>query len=105
MGDNILVRRMADLGEQELADLGGSSPTDALLLIVTETGQKIAIRQARHDALQNVMQQLENQKDTVSGVDINEEAAKMLVFERMFQGMAKFLGVQQTAMQALIDLL
>jgi flagellar hook-associated protein 1 FlgK len=105
MSDNAAVHRMAALGDQALADLGGSSPTDAFNLLVTKVGQQISLRQSKQDAQQKVLQMLENQRDAVSGVDINDEAAKLLVFQQMFQGMAKTLSVQQKAMQDLFAIL
>jgi flagellar hook-associated protein FlgK len=51
----------------------------------------------------SLAQQLANQREAASGVDINQEAAKLLVFERMFQAMAKFIGAQDRAMQTLMD--
>ncbi len=105
MSDNSAIRKMADLGEAKLADLGDVSITDAYRILVTGVGQKISIRQAKVDSLANVMQQLENQREEISGVDLNEEAAKLLLFEKMFQGLAKYLGVQNEALQTLIDLL
>ncbi len=103
--DNNVARTIGAMGEAQFADLGDASATDAFRLIVTTVGQQIAIRQARKDALVNVLQQLENQRDAISGVDINEEATNLLLFERMFQAMAKVLGTQQNAMQALMDIL
>ena len=80
------------------------TPTDAYRLIVTGVGQKVALRQARQDALESVLQQLENQRDATSGVDINEEAAKLLLFQRMFQSMAKVISTQNGALQTLIEI-
>lgn len=50
------------------------------------------------------MQNLTNQRSELSGVDINEEAAQMLVFEQMFQAMAKYLGTVQSTIDGLMEL-
>ncbi|HUT02245.1 MAG TPA: flagellar hook-associated protein FlgK [Phycisphaerae bacterium] len=105
MSDNSAVRKMADAGERSLAALGGLSVNDASRLFVTGVGQRIALRDTRLTALQNVMQQLENHREQISGVDVNEEAAKLLIFEQMFQGLAKYLATQKDAMETLINLL
>ncbi|MGB2823915.1 MAG: flagellar hook-associated protein FlgK [Phycisphaerae bacterium] len=105
MSDNATVRRMADIAETELTGLGNLSVTDAFRLLVTGVGQKISIRQARLEAMQSMMQGLENQREEISGVDLNEEAAKLVVFEKMFQGLVKYLGVQKDALDTLIELL
>jgi len=105
MDDNAAVRRMAELGEEKLPGLGDAAVTDFYRLLVTGIGQKVALRQVRQQSLEAVLQQLENQRDATSGVDINEEAAKLLVFEKMFQSMAKLLQSQQRAMDTMIELL
>jgi flagellar hook-associated protein FlgK len=37
-------------------------------------------------------------------VNINDEAAQMLVFQQMFQAAAKYLSTLQTTMTALMDI-
>ena len=101
MTDNGAVQRMAALGSQAQASLGGADPTDAFGVLVTKVGQQVSTRQAQQDSQQQVLQMLKNQQDAVSGVDINDEAAKLLVFQQMFQGMAKTLNIQQKAMDDL----
>ncbi|HUS92815.1 MAG TPA: flagellar hook-associated protein FlgK [Phycisphaerae bacterium] len=103
--DNVAVRRMAEVAETPLAALDGSTPVDFFRLTVTGIGQAISVREVRQESLENVMQQLANQRDVTSGVDINDEAAKLMVFEKMFQSMAKLLQVQTRAMDTLIELL
>ncbi|MFW6133281.1 MAG: flagellar hook-associated protein FlgK [Planctomycetota bacterium] len=105
MTDNTNVRRMADLSEQASASLDGLTPPDAVRDLATTIGQAVAVRQARRDGLQTVLRQLEQRRDETGGVDVNEEAAKLLVFERMFQGVAKFMNTQDKALQMLADLL
>ena len=39
------------------------------------------------------------------GVDPNEEAAQMIIFERMFQSMSKFITVQDQALQELMNMI
>ena len=105
MTDNLNVRRLADLGAQPLAALGDMTVADAYRMVVTGVGQRINYGASRESGLQNAMQQLQRQRDDLSGVDINEEAAKMLVFEQMFQAMAKFIGAQERAMDSLLELM
>jgi len=103
--DNLIAKRMAAVRDTPAAGLDDSTPGEFYQLLVTGTGQQISSRTARQEAFQNVVNQLENQRSDASGVDINDEAAKLIVFEQMFQAMAKFLGTQKQAMDALFDLL
>lgn len=102
--DNLNVRRMADLGDEPIADLDGDLPADAFRSIASGVGHKVAVREARRDGLQSLLGELNRQRADLSGVDVNEEAATLLVLERMFQGMAKYLGAVDRAYQALMEL-
>ncbi|MEA3368603.1 MAG: hypothetical protein U9R68_10885, partial [Planctomycetota bacterium] len=97
--DNLNVRRMAGLGDEPIADLDGELPADAFRSIASGVGHKVAVRQARRDGLQSLLEELRRQRAELSGVDVNEEAANLLVLERMFQGMAKYLGAVDRAYQ------
>ena len=104
-GDNANILRMAALYQAQLPALGGVTMAEFHRRIALGVGQGVAVRRARHDAVAQVLQQLENQRDTVSGVDINEEAARLLVFERMFQAMSRFIGAQDRNMDTLMELI
>jgi len=80
--------------------------------VVAQRGLKIgprsagvSLRQARHDSIEAIIQQLTVQRDDVSGVDINQEAASLLMFERMFQAMAKLINAQDRSIQLLMELI
>ncbi|MFW5839478.1 MAG: flagellar basal body rod C-terminal domain-containing protein [Planctomycetota bacterium] len=46
-----------------------------------------------------------NHRDAISGVDTNEEAAKMLMYEQMFQAVSKFITTQNRALQDLMEII
>lgn len=105
MTDNINVHRMADLSETTLTALGDLTPSDAYREMVTGVGQSVAVRESRLEGMEAVMRQLEQRRDEIGGVDVNEEAAKLLVYEQMFQGVAKFMNTQKDALDMLAQLL
>jgi flagellar hook-associated protein FlgK len=43
--------------------------------------------------------------DDLSAVNINDEAAQMLLLQQMFQAVAKYLSSLQTTMTALMDVM
>lgn len=104
-GDNFNVARMANLAQEQLQGLGNTTMQDYFRQMVSGVGQDVATRDSRQKALDSVQQQLSNQRDGVSGVDINEEAAKLLTFQRMFQAMSKFISTQDQSMQYLMETL
>jgi len=105
MTDNLNVLRMAALGGEPLAALGDRTIADSFRMVVTHVGQRVHSGASRTSALRDALRQLHTQRDDLSGVDVNEEAAKMLVFEQMFQAMAKFIATQEETMAALMELL
>jgi len=102
--DNLNLRRLIEVGETPLEDLDNDVPADAFRAVVTRVGHWVALREARGESLQNLLEELARQRDDVSGVDINEEAATLLTLERMFQGMAKYLAAVDRTQEYLMDL-
>lgn len=103
--DNSNVLRMVDLVNQPSTALGGVSAQEYYRRTAIDTAQSISTRKDRLTALTNVTQQLTNQRDSIGGVDINEESAKLLQFQQMFQSMAKYVSTQNQAMQTLMQML
>jgi flagellar hook-associated protein FlgK len=50
-----------------------------------------------------MLQNLANQQAELSGVNINDEATQLLVFEQMYQAMAKFLSTVQSSISSLME--
>ncbi|MFP4052712.1 MAG: flagellar hook-associated protein FlgK [Phycisphaerae bacterium] len=105
LSDNVGVKRMAALGETNLSELEGLSPSQYIRSVYSSVGQTIAVTEARRDGLQAVEKQLLDQRDSVSGVDINEEAANLIMYEKMFQAIAKYMTTQDKALQHLMNLI
>ena len=99
------IGRMIGIGENSYAALGERSIPDFFRGIVTGVGQAVVVREARTSGLKGVMEQLNSHRDEISGVDLNEETAKLISLERMFQGMARVISAQDKAMGELMDLL
>jgi flagellar hook-associated protein FlgK len=57
------------------------------------------------DNIEAVVQNLTNQQSEISSVDVNDEAAQMLVFQQMFQAMAKYLSTVKSSVETLIEIL
>ena len=93
MTGNENVLAMARMGETAMSGLGAISPKDYYRNLATDIGRQISINEIKHENAFGVWQNLRSQRDGVSGVDLNTEAMRMMVFERMFQSMAKYLNV------------
>jgi flagellar hook-associated protein 1 FlgK len=105
MTDNNNVMRLVDLKETTVGSLDSLTFDDFYRRMITDIAQDINVAQMREDNGQILMKDYMNQRDVVSGVDINDEAAKMLVFEQMFQAMAKYLEEVQKTIFAIMDII
>jgi flagellar hook-associated protein 1 FlgK len=105
MVDNTNALRMAGLKEQTLSALSNMTPPEFLRQLITDIGQQTSVKQITQDNIESIAQNLANQQSEISGVDINEEAAQMLLFEQMFQAMAKYLNTIKSSVVTLVEML
>jgi len=105
MTDNTNALRMAGLRDQTLSSLNSMTPGEFYRRLVTDIGRQLSIKQMQEDNIEVMVQNLANQQSDVSGVDINDEAAKLLIFEQMFQAMAKYLSTVQSSLLTIMEII
>lgn len=105
MTDGANVRRLAAVGETVTAALNGANPGTFYQQLVTQTGQAVANATTLRKSFEGILQQISQQREAVSGVDVNVEAANLMSFERMYQAVSKYIATQDKALTALMDLI
>jgi flagellar hook-associated protein 1 FlgK len=105
MTDNANALRMAGLRDQKQTGLNSLTPGEFYRKMVTDIGQQLFVKQTRKDNIESMVQNLGNQQSEISGVDINDEAARMLIFEQMFKGMSKYLSTVQSLLLSLMEII
>lgn len=103
--DNINSLRMADAKDKSFSTLDSLTCGDFYRKMVTEIGQELSVRQTQQTTAEAVMLDLTNRQSDISGVDINEQAAQLLIFEQMFQAMAQYLNTIKTSLSNLMEIL
>ena len=103
--DNANALRMEGLRDKAVTSLNSMTPGEFYRQMVTDIGQQLFVKQARKDNIESMVQNLGNQQGEISGVNINDEAAQMLVFEQMFKAMSKYLSTIQSSLSTLMELL
>ena len=91
-GDNsnmLLIARLQTAGVMT----GGGSLTDEYNSIVTAVGSQATLAKISKDALQVVFDQATAEKDRISGVSLDEEAADLIRYQQAFQASAKIITV------------
>jgi len=73
--------------------------------LATDIGTLVSGRKMNQDNLEVIAQNLAKQRDEISGVDINDESARLLLMEQMYKAMAAFLRTVQTSMSTVIEII
>jgi len=74
--------------------VGDSGPFSSTVgSLVSDVGTQSQTYKAQSDTQQNLLSALQTQRDSISGVDLNEEAASMMNLQRGYQASARFLSV------------
>lgn len=73
--------------------LGGSNVVDYYNTVAGRIAVDGSAAKAANDAADNIMMSLQSQRESVSGVSLDEEAIQLVKFERAFQGAARYVSV------------
>jgi flagellar hook-associated protein 1 FlgK len=88
-------------------NLSGGTATfqDVYGQIVADVGIKTQEATSSRDALNSLVQQSKDARDSVSGVNLDEEAANMLRFQQAYQAAAKVIATAGTMFQSILSAL
>ncbi len=81
----------------------GASATDGYASLMTQIGVKVQSAGFAASVSQSIASQTEADRAAVSGVNLDEEAARLLQFQQAYQASAKMLQVAQTVFDTLMQ--
>ncbi len=102
-GDNTNAAALVALRDNKVFDRGSLSTEDFLQSIVTAVGTKSASLGDRVTGQELLVSQLDNQRQRISGVNLDEEAVNLITFQRTFQASARFIRVVDELLSTLIQ--
>ncbi|MEN6424079.1 MAG: flagellar hook-associated protein FlgK [Phycisphaerales bacterium] len=102
--DNAAALKLAGVGAEAMDSLSGMTASEYYQRLVADVGQQVDLRESRQENVEAMLQNLQNQRDEISGIDINDEASQLMIFEQMFQAMAKYMNTIQTTMDTLMTM-
>lgn len=105
MSDNTNVVRMAGIKDLAMSNLNSMTAPEYYRRLVTDVGSLISNRQMSRENAEVIIHELTKQQSEMSGVDINDEAARLLLFEQMFNAMAKYLSTVQASVLTIMEAL
>ncbi|MBX2988563.1 MAG: flagellar hook-associated protein FlgK [Bdellovibrionaceae bacterium] len=103
-GDNIVANLISSLQYRKVMDDGAASFDDFYNTQVGQIGT-IAQRAVKtHEAQKNIMSQLNNIRESISGVSIDEETTKMIEFQRAYEASARLIRTADEMLETVINL-
>ena len=102
VGSNGNAEAMYALNSQPL--ISGQSPTDYYSGIVFNVGNATANATAEQSASSLVLQQLNDQRSTISGVSLDEEAANLVQYQQAYSASAQVITAINDMMYAVINM-
>ncbi len=103
--DNTNAVLISKLGDTSFAALDSRSIKDYYSQTVVNLGNQISITQMQYNNAEGVLNSLTQQRDEISGVDINDQASLMMVYERMFQAMARYMNTVNESFKTILTML
>jgi flagellar hook-associated protein 1 FlgK len=88
---------------RDAAIVGGRSATDAWALALSDIGVRVQSGSTSADISDAVAAQSELYRSAQAGVNLDEEAAKLIQFQQSYQAAAKVLQVAQSLFDTLLD--
>jgi flagellar hook-associated protein 1 FlgK len=101
-GDNRNAQLLVDALGTKVLDGASSSLTDATNRIVGSVGVTTRQAQASRDAQQVVHQEAVDAQDSLSGVNLDEEAANLVRYQQAYQAAAQLIAVAGTLFDTLL---
>lgn len=95
---------LATLGDRAMTALGSHTMKDYYRQIAVGVGNQISVTSMRLENTDGVLRSLTEQREVISGVDINDQASLMMLYERMFQAMARFINTITETQKTILTL-
>lgn len=102
-GDNSNALALAGLRNANVMDNGAATLDDFYQGIVGSLGVQSAAAQDQADNQNAIVTSLENQRQSISGVNIDEETINLMLYERAYQAAAKYISIVDSLLDTLIN--
>lgn len=104
-GDGGIALALSRLKETSVAGLGNRSMNQYFTDLVSSVGRDSAYYANSVDTQRSIVDQIENQRQGISGVSLDDEMADMMRFQRSYQAAAKLLTVFDQMTDDLLNML
>ncbi len=103
-GDNAIARAIADLDDKAHAALDGQTFSGRHAQTVAWLGQEVSNARTQLEDQSTISKFIRDQRDSVSGVSVDEEMANLVMFQKAFQASAKLISMTDEMLATLIEM-
>jgi len=101
-GNNGNVATLSAVHDQAIVN--GQTATDYYAGLVFGVGNDVSDATAQQDASQLILNQLQDQRGSISGVSLDEEAANLILYQRAYEASARIVSVINDILETTINL-
>jgi flagellar hook-associated protein 1 FlgK len=101
-GDNRNARAIADLINQRI--IAGTTPVDYYRSIVADAGVEAMSAKTSLRFYNTLVEELERKRQEISGVSLDEEAANLIKYQKLFEAGARMIRVADELLETLINM-
>jgi len=101
-GSNGNIANLSAVANQAVSN--GMTPSDAYSNLVFQVGTSISNGTAEVNASGAMLQQLQQQQSSVSGVSLDEEASNLLLYQRAYQASAEAISAVNQMLETVINM-
>ncbi|MCO7226152.1 flagellar hook-associated protein FlgK [Pleionea sp. CnH1-48] len=102
-GDNRNMLMLSDLQQSTVLDNGRSTFQSGFSRLVSQVGTETQASKISLASSESLLNQVKERRESVSGVNLDEEAAKLIKLEQTYQASARVISTAQTLFQTVID--
>ncbi len=101
-GDNTNALALAQL--QNANVVGGAALGAGYAAVVAQVGSMTADAQANQQNQQTILQNAQNAQSSISGVNLDEEASKLLQYQQQYQAAARIISIASTLFDQILSI-
>jgi flagellar hook-associated protein 1 FlgK len=101
-GSNGNLAAISAVHDQAIA--GGQKPLDFYSRLIFQVGSDTSNTAADLDASQLILRQLEDQRSSISGVSLDEEAANLVRYQSAYQAAARVVSTVNSLLDTVVNL-
>ena len=103
-GDNSIALQLAQLGQQSIAGLNNQTFSGAYAQDVQNFGNALSNANDQVGNYNSVSKMLLNQRDSVSGVSLEEETTNLITYQKAYEASAKIIATVNEMLQTVINM-